>query len=1022
MGMDNGYISILNHGDTPLTSNNNVFFRDAINDDSERCYELSGCKRILSYLKQELGSDTPMLIDFSALPSSFDSNGRMADFITIFDLHGNSFIPIERIDEVYRMVYGTLGIKGENIGLYYKKEFYFAPKTSSYYYSENPKTFDGSITYLSKKNTWKKVVSDNVYFCNKSFSLSFQQFVDNLNKDDKSEYDCQQRNDILLDYYNKYFTNNKKGCLLSVPLIGFPGKASKETGGTFEGLGAIFVYFITKENKVDEKKIHKIANELWFLGLQITYNSMFQIAYELSRTARYESIKSAVAAIMSRNMSHNLGSHFISNTKNYFSALIDKEVDEVANYRGVRHALQYIQERMDFIATITSTDIYPYGVVNAKAQFFDELTPDDFGKRHYQKSYNFLLDYLVLSENISKQSWLGDRSSILSAGEKRMRLQIGHWNGTGEPEYWNSEENSEEENRKRDDILGINFAIPGGILGRHALFSIVENVIRNAAKHGQNRIQADFVIRFLYRTDEQRLIIFDNKEDEHIKGTVDGLKTRLKNLHFIKGVQLDQDNKGLKEMLICAIWLQNKNVAQVMTDNDMENDLDRKLSNIEKFLKVVAVNKDGIEINLNNESIGFLGYSINLNKYERVHFLKKEEIEGNLNNIKADVVCYHEDSQINGKKLSEIFPRFLKITEEERNELDDSQLLRLAVKNNCGNNAIRKNLVVSYAINYDNTKAISYDKWDGKCDAFLFKNHANKSRWDLFRTLFLTKGFEAKDKYVDAISGGDFTSTLVQPSFLNDEYNLNKIKESVATHFVIIDERIFEHYKSRITSVDLKDVKKGLEKIKTIYDGDELIKKEASFVFSTRQVLGPRIYQDHVQEIEQFVSDDKALMSFLEKDIEHHFLDRKGIHVFNLETCDNGFQMIDLSSNICSFSWGNSRFVYDSENGISAHQNNYVATFLSVHLGLIDKIRDLISKKYGENGEIVDKKIVESLKDFFGARFVSVHSGRGGFDIRESLREYAFINFSSIENPLYNSKYLLSQQFYNTKYHGKYNK
>ena len=371
-----------------------------------------------------------------------------------------------------------------------------------------------------------------------------------------------------------------------------------------------------------------------------------------------ESIKSAIAAIMSRNMSHNLGSHFISNTKNYFSNLIEQDPGNEKNYRGIKHALQYIQERMNFIATITSTDHYPFGAVNAKAQILDELTPDDFGKRHGQESYNFLMDYLVLSEKISKQSRVGNNSL------NKLKLQMGRWDRNENPVFWDPTASSDEDNRKRDEILGINFAIPGGISGRHAVFSIIENIIRNAAKHGQVKIKGDFIVKMLYRTDKKRLIVFDNKNDCDIKGTVDKMNKKLKEMRFLtpEGA-LEQESKGLKEMLICAIWLQNEDVSQVMTDNDIKNEDDR-LKNLNKYLKVVAVDENGKELK-ENDTKGFLGYSIKLDQYERVHYLKEEELSPEcLQNIKADVVCYKEDREIEGKKLSDIFPRYIVIPSE----------------------------------------------------------------------------------------------------------------------------------------------------------------------------------------------------------------------------------------------------------------------------------------------------------------------------------------------------------------------
>ena len=1021
--MGNDIVNILNKNTG--SSNDGINFRQAISNTKEDCFRLSGCERLLEYLKRELGNDTPILMDFSALPSSFDSNNRLADFIAIYDPSRDNFKPISLMNKAYHQVYDSLGIGGRNLGMFYKKEFFYASETSSYYYSDTPLQFpypidnDINVDNKTQEESWKDLSQYNVYFVNKSFKLSYRQYVDNL-MNDNNAYDCQQRNDILLFLYNEYFTRGKKGNLLSVPLIGFPGK--RETGKEFfEGLGAIFIYFISNK-ELDDSKIHKIANDIWFIGLQVTYNSMFQIAYELSETVRLESIKSAIAAIMSRNMSHNLGSHFISNTKNYFSALIDRGEGNTADYRGIKHALQYIQERMDFIATITSTDIYPYGAVNAKAQFFDELTPDDFGERHSEPTYNYLLDYLVLSEKISKRSWRSD-IQILSAGDHKMSLQIAHWGGTGDVEYWNSTCISKEENNRRDEILGINFAIPGGILGRHALFSIVENIIRNSAKHGQGIIKDTFVVRILYRTDQQRLIIFDNKEDKHIKSTINGLKNRLKKMQFLKNGQLDQDNKGLKEMLVCAIWLQNMSVAQVMTDNDSEQDEDKRLRNIEQYIKVVAVNNVGVEFVPDEKSKGYLGYSIKLDTFERVHYLEESEIKQGLNNIKADVICYYNDIEVGGKKLSDIFPRFLKITPEEKNKVDEAEILERVVEQNCPN-TVHKKMVVSYTVNldYGNDMDVIMGGQSPEEDVFLFMTHAAKSKWEKFSALFLTKGFE--DKYVDAISGGDFTSTLIQPSFVKDRFNLLKIKESVATPFIIIDERIFEHYKTNvIMSASLREIiKTGLANLKTNFHGEQLNIEIAKYVFKERSVLGTGVYDSHKQELEDFVSNTNTFSLFLEKDIDQHFLDRRRIYVLNLDICEGGFKMTDLSANECTFSWRENKFDNNKNHILaSSSKNDNTTSFLSIHLGLIDKIKDYImnvSNVEDTSGMIIDTMIVETIKKFFNAKFVSIHSGRGGFDIRESLKQYAFQSFSSIENPLYNSKYLLSQQFHNIMHYG----
>ena len=132
------------------------------------------------------------------------------------------------------------------------------------------------------------------------------------------------------------------------------------------------------------------------------------------------STKSAIAAIMSRNVSHNLGSHVIYYIKNAiqgfeqlqtspslaelerteegkfelrvlksfkkeFEIVIEQDKAVKAPFlRGLIRFLNYIQERHDFIATVSS-DYIPYvGSVNFKDFIFDVILPDKRIGRHKQ--------------------------------------------------------------------------------------------------------------------------------------------------------------------------------------------------------------------------------------------------------------------------------------------------------------------------------------------------------------------------------------------------------------------------------------------------------------------------------------------------------------------------------------------------------------------------------------------------------------------------------------------------------------
>ena len=118
----------------------------------------------------------------------------------------------------------------------------------------------------------------------------------------------------------------------------------------------------------------------------------------------------------------------------------------------------------------------------------------------------------------------------------------------------------------------------------------------------------------------------------------------------------------------------------------------------------------------------------------------------------------------------------------------------------------------------------------------------------------------------------------------------------------------------------------------------------------------------------------------------------------------------------------------DLFDGNNFRDNSNSTHFLSIHLGLIEKIvkSDWGEKKYGQDSKLEDNvtRFMEDLTRIFGNGkrvFISVHSGRGNFskELEGPLASYPFISLSAIENAFNNSKYLLTQLFYNTIYIGK---
>lgn len=266
-------------------------------------------------------------------------------------------------------------------------------------------------------------------------------------------------------------------------------------------------------------------HRLDFINLLFLIKARYMFDTEIAQ--RKTAIASAKAAIMSRNMSHNLGSHVMAYLKQHLNSVQDmvrdnvldsiiksdddlstevgfkKWLDKFKNQNeglskmalpflvGLGKFISYLQERQDFIATI-ATNYVPYlSTVNFKDFVYDELNPDLRYKRHKDRSGlkpdNILLGNIARSEGLARKT-----NPTLNKDMSDIVLKYRLFDG--EPLFGkdgktplpktqvaNVREKIADLNNMRDFMV----SLPGGVVGRQAIFSIVENVIRNAAKHGK---------------------------------------------------------------------------------------------------------------------------------------------------------------------------------------------------------------------------------------------------------------------------------------------------------------------------------------------------------------------------------------------------------------------------------------------------------------------------------------------------------------------------------------------------------
>lgn len=775
----------------------------------------------------------------------------------------------------------------------------------------------------------------------------------------------------------------------------------------------------------------------------IINHTIFEVAYK--KELLKESIKSAISAIMARNMSHNLGSHFISNTKHYFNNLAEKDTDEQRqkDYRGIKHTLQYIQERMDFIATIVSTDRFPYGPVNVKSQIFDELTPDEFGGRHDKATTNFLLDYIVFSEDISKQSNLSSSSIKLS-------LKLISDNGIKF-----GGQNKDENQAAKEKFAKLNLAVPGGILGRHAIFTIIENVIRNSAKHDKESIPADGLTVSI-KIDKDHLVIFDNKKNanKEINGVVlkKELNERYKEIKILSEGAIDKSNKGLKEILISTLWLNNHSLADWFSEYESISGED-KIEKLSEVLRVVAVDDNG-DMTDDGEN---LGYYIALDRYEEVHYIKDDMVVDNkinyssISRIKADIIVANKDYEIfidgnarqnenagidsNGVlRLSNLYPRFYE--NRDGGELSQvREMMKTIIERNTGVtvkelNDINIHIEPKDGARHSDVPNLNHCIWYAKSDAagikkndILYKRHLSTLKTEEMDRLLAAYSNAA---YIDSISGGDFTGTITQPFFLQDEFNRLKVIESALTEFVIIDERIFKNYGHGFKKINassgpgtnklLLDADKIFNEVEELFAsgksceeiGDDIsvhyhIELHALTLMNNDKVL---IRRDIDKKVAQKNSESASKTERTESNSDslialHKMIERRKLHIYD----------IDKNGNVMNLEGKTVANVTDR----NEMKKLCSPTFLSIHLSIIEKITK-------ENNNMKASEVMNNLKTIFGdTKFVTIHSGRGNLsaELEKELKDYAFLSLSAIQAAMDDSKYFLSQLLYNNCYIGK---
>lgn len=656
-------INIINSEDNKYRYDLDAAFKS---NNIEFAAEKSGFLHIVSIIEEELKKEgllSSLFVEFNLVGTilALDTPNKLNSLVYIRegDLHF-----ADRIKKYSDSIIDQF-VKEREYTLFFHPEVFIDPQKPQACYSiiENA-IEEKSIQYKDdikkrKNDYYSRLSSDgNVYIGQTSFDRDYYTILDKASEIREKGISVNEELTEFHKLYHYVIGNNVSTAYVSIPILGAQtsNRITIPNIDNIQGQGVVFLFFTIPSGSVGklEDILEEVTRNLFlklgdFVRL-VSYNYLFNLGLQLQIKAKNEAIKSAKAAIMSRNMSHNLGSHVMAYLKQQLGSVTsimkeenkvlanlipdavkvwdDKKAEnvELPFLVGLGRFIGYLQERQDYIATI-STDYIPYGApVNLKDAIYDELNPDLRYLRHKNESNsdarnkpaNILLNYIAKSEGLSRENMGEDFQS-----EKDIRFGYIAYTNDGIKIFGLNVEDDRNtdsfasKNEALTIMRKINFCLPGGLVGRQALFSIIENLIRNAAKHGDtsNVKNLDFTLDVIDGSDikKRRVRVWDNRvaderwrelyenavdiDDLYLLTLTDNLLCEQKTvINLKKGLyenyvdiatgQMTAANKGIKEVRISAAWIR----GDVNEDSYLKYE-DSSISVAGKKAPLVAVEK-----------------------------------------------------------------------------------------------------------------------------------------------------------------------------------------------------------------------------------------------------------------------------------------------------------------------------------------------------------------------------------------------------------------------------------------------
>jgi hypothetical protein len=332
----------------------------------------------------------------------------------------------------------------------------------------------------------------------------------------------------------------------------------KALGFTVKALG--------KDSEASEERRLKIQGKEWNFSFPLKGSSPKIVEAALGRIEKTLDLAyglraalehNAIAAIMSRNMSHNIGSH----------ALARIHADTLTGPAGGSRAggpkdaerlLQYMQERMDFVARVATE----WPSWREPVLFYGDLM------RGFLKQ-GLLLDNLVADDGFPAEkivfkiqgpydgngNWVETEWRAAKDGREDEQYSEFYWKKDGCKRDWAPQ-----------DFLA---AIPGGPVGRQAFYGFLENAMRNAAKHNLGR-QLEVTLKVALPTSgaaENRFYHVSYQDNLSSAASLDKVKFHLAQDLVDESGKTVSEGWGIQEMKVYARFLAHPQEDWVAPDS-----------------------------------------------------------------------------------------------------------------------------------------------------------------------------------------------------------------------------------------------------------------------------------------------------------------------------------------------------------------------------------------------------------------------------------------------------------------------